>query len=236
MTLKNCIFWMLLNITAAFDTVLAQKNSSDIPAGTVVFSDDFSKPLNSNSWLSELESIEGSRVFTQNGKLIIDASAGVTVWYKKPLQGNLTIEYNWTVLLDSGRNDRLSDLNQFWMAMDPNRADLFTRTGKFEKYDSLQLYYVGFGGNRNTTTRFRKYLGDGRKPVLKEYLDAPHLLVANHPYHIVISVKNGRTSFSVDGEVLFDFADPNPLKYGYFGFRSTQARHAIDHFRIISHP
>lgn len=202
------------------------------PKGKVLYSEDFSGTLDPNRWQTEIEPVGQSEVHTANGKLILNTAGGVTVWFKPRLEGNVRIEYDWTVLVGSGRNDRLSDLNQFWMATDPRNANLFSRNGKFESYDSLSLYYVGFGGNTNSTTRFRKYHGNGQKPLLREYLDSGHLLKANHTYHIVITVVDGRTTFSVDGDMLFDFTDPAPLRAGWFGFRSTAARHAVDRFRV----
>lgn len=210
--------------------------------GKLLYSEDFSVRLDRKRWQTEIEPVGQSEVHTENGKLILNTGGGVTVWFKPRLEGNVRIEYDWTVLIGSGRNDRLSDLNQFWMATDPRNANLFSRNGdspnghsrngKFEGYDSLSLYYVGFGGNTNSTTRFRKYHGNGQKPLLTEYLDSGHLLKANHTYHIVITVVDGRTTFSVDGDVLFDFTDPTPLRAGWFGFRSTAARHAVDRFRV----
>lgn len=210
----------------------AYAQTSAEPERRLLYSDDFSGKLNGKRWLAEIEPGGASEVRTEAGRLILNTARGVTVWFKPKLEGNIRIEYDWTVLVDSGRNDRLSDLNQFWMASDPRNANLFTRNGKFEAYDSLSLYYVGFGGNTNSTTRFRKYHGNGQKPVLKEYFDAGHLLKANHTYHIVITVANGRTTFSVDGEVFFDYTDPAPLWGGWFGFRSTAARHGVDHFKV----
>lgn len=198
----------------------------------LLYSEDFTGKLDTTRWHAEIEPVGNSEVHTENGRLILNTAGGVTVWFKPKLEGNIRIEYDWTVLVDSGLNDRLSDLNQFWMASDPRDANLFKRNGKFENYDSLSLYYVGFGGNSNTTTRFRKYHGDGTKPLLKEFLDSAHLLQANHAYHIVITVIDGRTTFSVDGEVVFDFADVAPLTRGWFGFRSTGARHGVGGFRV----
>ena len=122
------------------------------------------------------------------------------------------------------------------MASDPGNNNLFTRSGKFENYDSLALYYAGFGGNSNTTTRFRKYHGDGKKPLLKEYRDVNHLLKPNHHYHIIITVYNGITTFAADGKVLFNWSDPKPLTSGYFGFRSTSAHHEVNNFRVYQLP
>lgn len=81
--------------------------------------------------------------------------------------------------------------------------DLFMKNGKFAYYDLLSLYYVGMGGNKNSTTRFRKYMGDGERVLLKEYIDESHLLTANHNYHIKIYVTDENTSFWVSGKEYF---------------------------------
>ena len=211
----------------------AQTEHGSQRQGKLIFEEHFSKPLQTKIWKSEIDPVLYSSVFTKKGKLIMDTGGGVTVWLNKELEGNIKIEYDWTVLVDSGRNDRLSDLNQFWMASDPENKNLFTRNGKFEEYDSLRLYYVGFGGNTNTTTRFRKYYGDGQKPLIREYLDSDHLLKANKTYHITIIVSNGTSYFWVDGVRFFEFKDSRPFTKGYFGFRSTAARHAIDNFKVF---
>lgn len=78
-------------------------------------------------------------------------------------------------------------MNCFWGADDPRHPDDFFarsawRNGEFKNYNTLDLYYVGYGGNDNGTTRFREYHGeyygvdDAKiKPILKEYTDAAHL-------------------------------------------------------------
>ena len=69
---------------------------------------------------------------------------------------------------------------------------------------------MGYGGNDNTTTRFRKYHGrrfgapaDEVKPLLGQYTDTAHLLRPNRPLRIEITVAGGRTTYAADGEVLF---------------------------------
>lgn len=198
----------------------------------LIYSNNFEKM--SDDLIVETPPNKNSKVYTANNKLYIDVAAGATVWLNKKLSGNYLLQYSRTVKVDSGLNDRLSDFNQFWMASDPKRNNLFSRSGVFEEYDFLKMYYIGMGGNTNKTTRFRKYYGDGRKPLLKEYLDAEHLLEPNKEYHITLVVKNGLQEFYVDGKKYFSFKDNEPLQQGYFGFRTTHSRHEIKDFRIYS--
>jgi rhamnogalacturonan endolyase len=203
---------------------------------TLLYEADFEKGIDKTAWIVEAAPGEDSVLYAKDGKLVIDSKGGITVWLNKRLKGNIQIEYDRTVLIDGKKNDRLSDLNQFWMAQDPRNAKLFTRKGAFEEYDSLQLYYVGMGGNSNTTTRFRKYDGKGNRVLLQEYTEASHLLKPNKKYKIKIIVQNGTTSFWMDGECYIRYNDPQPLHEGYFGFRSTHSRQEVSGFKVYRLP
>jgi rhamnogalacturonan endolyase len=197
----------------------------------LIFSDNFSE-LDTLKWRLEIELQAGSSVQVEKRKLVLDTKGGVTVWLKQPLRGNLQIEYTRKVIVAGQPNDRLSDLNQFWMASEPAGNSLARRSGKFEEYDNLRMYYVGMGGNTNSTTRFRKYQSNGERTLLQEYTDAAHLLTANKAYKIKTIVQNGLTSFWVDGQCYCTYQDPNPLREGYFGFRSTWSRQEISDFKV----
>lgn len=196
----------------------------------LIFQDDFSGDL--SNWIIETGESEDAKVSIENEKMVIDVDRGATVWLDKKLSGNIQIEYDRRVVMEDGKNDRLSDLNQFWMARDPENSDFFTRDGNFNEYDSLQLYYFGIGGNTNSTTRFRKYLGNGKKPLIHDFQDEAHLLQPNKSYHIQTVVYNGVTKVFVDGKEYFSYEDKEPFTEGYFGFRTTQSRHEIDELKI----
>lgn len=207
-----------------------KKNTSE--EWKLVYESNFSKPLDPDIWKVEMDPQPNSSVQASNGKLLLDTKGGVTVWLNKILKGDIEITYRRKVLVDGAKNDRLSDLNQFWMATDPHHKNFFTRSGKFPEYDSLSMYYVGFGGNYNSTTRFRKYQGNGERTLLVELNGQNHLLKPNHEYQIKIRVQNGEVSFWVDGKRYFHYKDENPLQHGYFGFRSTWSRQEIDDLKI----
>ena len=194
-----------------------------------VFSDDFYN--DNNCWIAEIERPDSSSYKIANGNLDINTSSGATLWFKNKLTGNIIITYEATVVDSGGANDRVSDLNVFWMAIDPDSPNLFTRDGKFTSYNNLNLYYVGYGGNNNTTTRFRKYY-DRTKPVIKEYLDKDHLLGGNKKYYIKIICDDGTTSYAVDNELLFELKDRTPLVSGYFGIRAFKTHLRINNFKV----
>ena len=200
--------------------------------GKLLFQEEFNNGI--DHWIVEKSASPHASVKAGSGKMVIDVDGGATVWFKGKLTGNIMIEYKRKVVVRGGHNDRLSDFNQFWMASDPKNKNLFTRAGVFEEYDSLLLYYVGFGGNTNTTTRFRKYTGDGQRVLHHDLTDQAHLLEANKEYTIRTIVYNGTTKFYVDDKEYFSFIDTAPLQEGFFGFRTTQSRQVIDNFKIYA--
>jgi rhamnogalacturonan endolyase len=197
--------------------------------GALVYQDDFEQPL--NGYRLEYAQKPGNLIANRDGRLLIDVDSGATVWLDKELSGNLSITYTRRVVVDGGKNDRLSDLNHFWMARDPANPNLFTRSGTFEEYDKLNLYYAGIGGNGNTSTRLRRY-GAGQRVLLGEHLDPVHLLAPNRDYQVEIAVFEGCTRVRVDGKDYFSYRDPQPYTRGYFGFRTTWSRQTIDNLTI----
>ena len=189
----------------------------------------------SAQWIVEQQ--PGGTVAIRGDGLDIDDAGGCTVWYRPKLTAPVVIRYEARVL----STGRVSDLNCFWMASDPRRADLFApghgRDGKFATYDPLLTYYVGYGGNDNTTTRFRRYDGTGARPLDPEHdRRAPEfLLKADHVYHIeLVATADGHVQFSRDGEVIFDVHDPAPLRSGWFGFRTVHSRIEVQHFSVTA--
>jgi len=171
---------------------------------------------------------------------------GLTLWYNKPIKGNYEISYRVKMIMKGGVYDRLSDLNCFWGAKDTHNPDnLFARSkwrhGVFTNYNTLTLFYVGFGGNNNKTTRYRKYHGryygiDETKirPLLQELSDTDHLLKPNVWYEIKIKVKGRNTTYSVNGEQFFKDKIKKGEGDGYFGLRLLKNHVLFTDFKISS--
>jgi hypothetical protein len=218
---------ILLLALGAFAVGLAPAADRELAA------DDFGHGL--DQWVVEQQ--PGGSVTLSDGRLIIADSNGCTVWFRQRLRAPVIITYE--VTMSSAK--RVSDLNCFWMASDPARpSDLFAaghaRDGRFTTYDGLRTYYVGYGGNANSTTRFRRYDGTGARPLQPQHdLGAREfLLIPDHVYHVKLVVTaEGHVQYLRDGEVVFDFQDPAPLTSGWFGFRTVQSRMEIGHFRVV---
>lgn len=169
---------------------------------------------------------------------------GLTLWYNKHLVGDYQISYSVAVLMEGKEGDRLSDLNCFWAANDPKNPDnLFAnaewRDGIFKNYNTLNLFYVGYGGNYNESTRFRKYHGEFYgvddekiKPIIQEYADAANLLFPNKWLDIVITVKDCQTTYAVDGKTLFTRKIEDGEGDGYFGLRLLTNRIRFTGFKV----
>lgn len=190
-----------------------------------------------------------------SGKMSIEVSGdtldiispmGVTLWYIPRLTGDYEISYTTRVLMRGASSDRLSDLNCFWGANDPRYPDnLYAqsewRQGIFQRYKSLKLFYVGYGGNNNSTTRFREYLGLGSeasdestRPLIKEYIDEEYLLKPNCWMHICIRVENNITTYKVDGKELFRYSIKAGQGDGNFGLRLLQNHIQMTNFKVHS--
>lgn len=169
-----------------------------------------------------------------DGKLVIEDEGGCTVWFAHRLEAPVVITYD----VRASSEARVSDINCFWMAGDPHLPSFFDasheRTGAFATYDSMETYYVGYGGNHNSTTRFRRYTGDGKRPLLPEHDLSAHefMIEPDHVYSIRLVAAGKRAQYYRDGELLFDYVDEAPLTEGWFGFRTVLSRLEIDNFRV----
>jgi hypothetical protein len=184
-----------------------------------------------------VEQMPGGSVTTRGDALVIEDAEGCTVWFRERLTAPVEISYEVTVVSLGGPRDRVSDVNCFWMASDPRAPGSLPtgRTGRFSDYDSLRTYYVGMGGNDNTTTRFRRYVGDGTKPLLPEHdlSDRRFLLEPNATYRIRLVAREGVAEFWRNGEKILSFRDPAPLTSGWFGLRTVKSHLEIRNLRIV---
>jgi hypothetical protein len=200
----------------------------------LIYRDDFTKNL--DRWTAELQ--QPGTVEARGGALNIDVPGGCTLWFKPQLDGPVLISYQATMIKAGGPNDRVSDLNVFWMASDARSPqDLFAtkRSGAFADYNRLLTYYVGQGGNTNTTTRFRRYIGEqDNRPLLPEHdLKSPDVLLKpNTPRNIQLVAFNDRIQYYDDGKLLFDFHDSAPYTRGHFAFRTVTSHIQIRGFRV----
>jgi hypothetical protein len=223
------ITFLLILLTVSNSFVFAKE-----PARELLYKDDFSGDL--SQWV--VEQAKGGSTEIVNGHLDINDAKGCTVWFKHKLSGSIVIEYDAVMVKEGGEFDRVSDLNCFWMAIDPkNPENLFAdkgRGGLFPNYHPLRLYYVGYGANKNTTTRFRRYPGGGERPVLPEYdlKDKKYTHTPNQLLKIKIIADGERIQYWRNSEKVIDFVDDDPFREGWFGFRTVRNHLRLDNFRV----
>jgi hypothetical protein len=198
----------------------------------LIHEDDFE--VNASAWA--VEQMEGGTTDVHYGVMEIEDAKGCTVWFRHRMSAPVLIEFDVKMIQGKGPFDRVSDLNSFTMAIDPENPDDIlangaNRGGSFKNYHSLKLYYVGYGANNNKTARFRRYVGDGTRPVLPEHdLQRSHL--PNQWRRVQILSTEGNYQYWIDGELVFDIHDPQPHTSGWFGFRTVRNHMMIDRFRV----
>ena len=231
---KLGIIELILMLVMSTWSVCAQKGGMKL-----IYQDDFSTDM--SQWV--VEQMDGGTTKIQNGELIVNDAKGCTIWFKQKLKGRIVIEYDAVMVDKGGEYDRVSDLNCFWMASDLARPDdLFAnnasekRGGSFKNYHALKLYYVGYGANNNTTTRFRRYLGGGERPVLPEHdlKDEKFLHVPNQLIKIKLVADGEKIQYWRNGELVFGVIDKKPYTEGWFGFRTVKNHLKIDNFKVYS--
>lgn len=103
-------------------------------------------------------------------------------------------------------------------------------------YDSLRLYYVGYGANNNSTTRFRRYPGDGTHPLLPEYDISENKFMNVTNVYTNIKIINLKDVIYVNsnGNKLYEIRDKDQFSSGKFGFRTWKSHLRIDDFKVYS--
>lgn len=217
--------------------LLAASSLHAVPAPSAALADDFRH--GASRWQVEAEMPGASRVTVAHGVMDIEAAGGISVWWTHELHGPVAIEYEVMAVSGKGANDTVSDANAFWMASDPavpgGSVLAHPRDGAFARYDALRTYYVGIGGNRNTTTRMRRYVGEpGNRPLRPEHdrADPATLLTPGRWTAVRLTAAGSTIAVDYAGKRLFTMTDTQPYRRGWFALRTTKSHLRIRNFRI----
>jgi hypothetical protein len=208
-----------------------------------------------------LEAQDPRAVVTAEGGLLdLHTPAGLSLWWRSELQGDVELRFTATALpapaTAGALAGRISDLNLFWHATEPDGREPAPRSGAFAGYDGLRLYYAGIGANGNTTTRLRHYDGRGARTLLDGWADGAEAtpqdrrgpmtpatrLVAGQAQLLQLLARAPTPSDPVhgrlvkDGQTLFTLsagpAGPPPLQRGWFALRTTASRLQVRGFEV----
>jgi len=217
------------DVSSSDDVFGSDLGLSDRYTARLLHSDDFNQSL--SNWTIEIET--EADVAVVDGKLDINTIVGTTVWFNQKLSGPIAITYEVTTL-DDGRDGLPRDHNLFWMALNPKAPDVRPAgEGSLGDYNCFEMYYAGIGGNKNRTTRFRRY-HNCKRTLIEEMTDKAHLNATNQTYCMMIVCVDDRIQVYRDGLILWDFIDPSPYTKGWFGFRQTRTHLKLDNFRVYS--
>lgn len=105
----------------ALSALAPAPGASAAPRGRrrLIAHDDFCHGL--RQWAVELE--RGGTVTASRGVLEVDVPAGATIWFRQPFEGPYVLEYVATPVAAGGPDDRVSDLDNFFNAVDVRSPD-----------------------------------------------------------------------------------------------------------------
>ena len=105
---------------------------------------------------------------------------------------------------------------------------------RFERALPCELGPLLASASGEEKRELRRYLGDGTKPLLPDHdrTEPATLLTPNQTYRIRITVANGVTEYWRNGERIFSFADPSPLRSGWFALRTVRSHLVIRNLEL----
>lgn len=212
-------------------------------AGDTLLFEDFENGM--DDWWVE----GGERVWIEEGRLHVkadppegsDAPFVATVWCKKPIEGNVKIEFDAHVVSSS---TGVNNINFFMFYSDPSGTPLYDT--RDERADADYRKYHVLNGNIITFLNDPKAAADVEDdevpPARIRIRRCPgfQLLAETYnyrcrqgeTYHVEIIRKNGFIRFNVDGRYLLGVRDPDPWPSGLIGLRTFRTWLWWDNIRV----
>ncbi len=198
--------------------------------GSPLFFDDFSKDL--RYWWIE----GGGRVWIQNDRLYVNATGSKklnenvsTVWCRIQFPDDIHIEFDAHVISSPAN---VNNINLFFSYSDPDAVPLFEsrhqrKTGVYSLYHRLNGYIItylndpkhnkGIFSDNSDPARFRLRRCPGFNLIQEQY--AYHCR-QDITYHVEMTKKGNRLTYSVDGMAYLVAVDDKPLSGGMLGLRT----------------
>ncbi|MFC2076686.1 DUF6250 domain-containing protein [candidate division KSB1 bacterium] len=218
---------LLLTSVVAAPVIAQAYHPGDIP----YFQDDFALDLRYWWW-------EGGEPKIDDGELCLDGRGPSILWCRIPFRGKISIEYTARAILGLGGNDRLSDLNFYWMTshrskqMDVQQFFESRSAGELDPDGNYRAYRLENGGDDNRVTRLVRFDPDSGRTVLVEYRDRNLLLEPNQDYRYRLLIGYWLLEVYRDDELVLRIDDPNLITPGYFGLASQDSHVHFDNVRV----
>jgi hypothetical protein len=154
---------------------------------------------------------------------------GATLWWHEELPADVLIEFLAGAELPAENN--AANLNLILHAREadgsPYRAD---RSGKYDEYHQIPNYILTLtGGFQEGWARVRRNPGFGLLSENQEIRSEP-----GKNYHVRVAITGGRLRYWLNGRLIHDLRDPNPLPGGRFALRTWRSRVWWSDLRIYS--
>ena len=170
----------------------------------------------------------------EDGHLIVDArEGGYSAFFKRPLPADLLVQFTVRTLPPNQQNN--INLISHCRPQSPGQWPI-VELGRYPGYRVMPNYIVTFVGayeredwGRELTagrTRLR------RDPGFDLIQETHRENVFGRPYEITFTALDGRIRYSIDGELIHDWQDPDPIPGpGYFALRTYCT--VLDYSRIL---
>jgi Domain of unknown function (DUF6250) len=227
------VLYIRIRKLIALSCIMAGCMSNAGEKDKVMFKEDFTKGM-SNWWVEG-----GQSVKVHDGKLYVKANpktfdktknGGVcTVWCKRRISGDIQIDFDVCV---TGSEIKANNINIFLFYSDPTGKSLeksahTRKSAAYSLYHQLNGYIFTYLndfqniGKKNkdgsSKARFRIRRCPGFKLITETF---DYHARKNKIYHVTITRKGKELAIAVDGKVRLTAKDDNPLKAGYWGFRT----------------
>jgi hypothetical protein len=163
--------------------------------------------------------VEGSgEISAGDGRLTVN-SPQATIWWRQPLPADVAITL--TAGVDAPAENNAANLNLFFHAREVDGgAYRFGRSAQYEEYHRIPNYIVTLtGGFQEGWSRVRR--NPGFEMLSEERSTRSE---AGRTYRIRVVVAGGRLRYWLDGKLIHDVRNKQPLPGGHFALRTWRSR------------
>jgi hypothetical protein len=169
------------------------------------------------SWRDRWVVEGGGEIAAGDGRLTVN-SPQATIWWRQPLPADVAITL--TAGVDGPAENNAANLNLFFHAREVDGgAYRFGRSAVYEDYHRIPNYIVTLtGGFQEGWSRVRR--NPGFEMLSEERSTRSE---AGQTYRIRVVIVGGRLRYWLDGKLIHDVRDKQPLPGGHFALRTWRS-------------